>query len=570
MQSGKLSKEEYQKKQDLDAARKAGTAPPEVDEEGNEINPHIPQYIVQAPWYIDTGAPSLKHQRSDGKPYSATDDPKKDDLDKWYARGARAGPAATKFRKGACENCGAMSHKTKECMERPRKKGAKWTQAAIQADEVVQQVDLGFEAKRDRWNGYDAAEHVRLMREWELVEEQRKKAKALKMDEELKARAAAEAASGRPVETLADVDTSSDEEADEDKYAEGADMAGQKLDMKSRQTVRNLRIREDIPKYLRNLDLESAHYDPKTRSMRDNPYKDKNPDEVDYAGDAAFRFTGNSAAMTKTVMFTHRAAERGNDVHAQANPSQAEFLYREYLKKRDEVKDRQRSSILDRYGGAEHLSKPPPELLQQTEDYVEYSRTGRVIKGVEKAVARSKYPEDQFHNNHTAVWGSYWTNGLWGFACCHNTVYNSYCTGAAGREANAAASHFAVTIGGATEGDGAPQKTLMEEHLERLAAEKKAAKKKGKGAAAAAVDGKPVLTSKRKHLGEGEIELSKEKLAEALERERKRAKLAGSDAAGGPSGREWEHRDVTEEELEAHRMMRARRDDPMANFEGGV
>ena len=36
-------------------------------------------------------------------------------------------------------------------------------------------------------------------------------------------------------------------------------------------SVRNLRIREDTAKYLRNLDVNSAHYDPKTRSMRANP-----------------------------------------------------------------------------------------------------------------------------------------------------------------------------------------------------------------------------------------------------------------------------------------------------------
>ena len=36
-----------------------------------------------------------------------------------------------------CCSCGAMSHKTKECMERPRRIGAKFTNKYIAADEKV-------------------------------------------------------------------------------------------------------------------------------------------------------------------------------------------------------------------------------------------------------------------------------------------------------------------------------------------------------------------------------------------------------------------------------------------------
>ena len=40
-------------------------------------------------------------------------------------------------------------------------------------------------------------------------------------------------------------------------------------------------------------------------------------------------------------------------------------------------------------------------LLAQTEHYVEYSRTGAVIKGQERAKVKSRYEEDVFINNHT-------------------------------------------------------------------------------------------------------------------------------------------------------------------------
>ena len=49
-------------------------------------------------------------------------------------------------------------------------------------------------------------------------------------------------------------------------------MPGTSFNSRQRITVRNLRIREDTAKYLRNLDPASAYYDPKTRSMRENPY----------------------------------------------------------------------------------------------------------------------------------------------------------------------------------------------------------------------------------------------------------------------------------------------------------
>jgi pre-mRNA-processing factor SLU7 len=40
-----------------------------------------------------------------------------------------------------------------------------------------------------------------------------------------------------------------------------------------------------------------------------------------------------------------------------------------------------------------------------------------------------------YHGNHKAVWGSFWEDGHWGYACCGQLVKNSFCTGTAGLEA---------------------------------------------------------------------------------------------------------------------------------------
>ena len=61
-------------------------------------------------------------------------------------------------------SCGAMSHKTKDCMDRPRSKGAKWTGKHIAADEKVEDINLSsFDAKRDLWNGYNPDSYTRVV-----------------------------------------------------------------------------------------------------------------------------------------------------------------------------------------------------------------------------------------------------------------------------------------------------------------------------------------------------------------------------------------------------------------------
>jgi pre-mRNA-processing factor SLU7 len=170
MASGsRLSKEDWKKQKELEEARKAGTAPAELDEDGKEINPHIPQYIAQAPWYLNKNVPSLKHQRAfQQKPEISKE---------WYERGKFLGPPSIKYRKGACKNCGAMTHNEKNCCERPRKLGAKWTGKDIKPDEVIKELVLDFDSKRDRWNGYDPSEYDKLFEQYEKTEKERRERK---------------------------------------------------------------------------------------------------------------------------------------------------------------------------------------------------------------------------------------------------------------------------------------------------------------------------------------------------------------------------------------------------------
>lgn len=547
----KKSREDWRKAKELEEARKAGTAPAAVDEEGKDINPHIPQYISATPWYFGAQGPTLKHQRPQPerqKHFSG--------IDEWYNRGVDTSRVAIKYRKGACENCGAMTHKRKECMERPRKVGAKYTNANIAPDEFSQpELSVDYDGKRDRWAGYDPSEHRAIVEEYQKIEEAKRQMRAEKLN--------------------AEENDEQDSDKDEDKYVDEVDMPGTKVDSKQRITVRNLRIREDTAKYLRNLDPNSAYYDPKTRSMRDNPYAGTER-EVDYKGENSVRFSGDTQKHANAQLFAWDAHERGVDVHLLAEPTKLELLKQEYDKKRDELKDKARHNIINRYGGEKHLDAPPTNLLlAQTEHYVEYSRYGKIIKGQDRQVIRSKYEEDVFPNNHTSVWGSYWQNGKWGYKCCHSFIKNSYCTGEAGKKASeAVASEIKdKVLNEVPKSDDASEKSKSsdessesespsEDECKRSKTEKKSSTKKK--------DKKRKQKEKRKNKKKAAKAQLQDKLQEALEKEeqkRKEAeKLLQIDERKRPYNSMYEEKELTAEEIEAYQMKRKREDDPMADF----
>lgn len=98
-----------------------------------EINTHVPLYMKQAPWYAKSEEPdNLKHQRKQKESLQSN-------INLCYDRGAKTFQA-DQYRKGACENCEAMSHNANSCMERPRKRRAILTNMRIAADEKIEKI----------------------------------------------------------------------------------------------------------------------------------------------------------------------------------------------------------------------------------------------------------------------------------------------------------------------------------------------------------------------------------------------------------------------------------------------
>ncbi|RYY68863.1 hypothetical protein EON63_24340 [archaeon] len=142
--------------------------PPAIDQEGKMINPHNPDFITKVPWYLgnNTG-PTLKHHNLQKIDHEITLTEADEIVNRKLEaqREARSSAPKTMYRKGACKNCGAMTHKEKDCLERPRsvKKMAFKSGLDIAPDEVVVKLEdfgkVSYAAKRDMYRGYDPTEY---------------------------------------------------------------------------------------------------------------------------------------------------------------------------------------------------------------------------------------------------------------------------------------------------------------------------------------------------------------------------------------------------------------------------
>lgn len=365
--------------------RKAGkTQAPVTNQEGDVLNPYIPRFMSSAPWYTKSGEEggeaSLEHLKKDKT---------KEQKEEWYVRGQDRSTMdrPKKFRKGACENCGAMTHKKKECMERPRKVGAKFKAENLQADDVVSNPHMTWDSKRDRWNGYDADDFKSVIDEHKMVEELQKLVPG---------------------------------EAPKSDAAKAAE-----VEEAIRKSTRSLRSKDDTAVYLKDLNSETV-YNPGSRTFRtaDEGY-------IDQDGMFVRHTTGEGKEMEELTRIVERQAALGNQLHLHANPTAAALAAKKIKQEEEDAKNAEKKALEEKYGKQDHVRTRPKE-------FVPVVTTKKVTETRAKnkdGIALSRYDEDIHPGNHTSIWGSYYDKkqGKWGYGCCHCIIKNGYCVGEKGK-----------------------------------------------------------------------------------------------------------------------------------------
>eukprot|EP00747_Dinoflagellata_sp_TGD_P143392 gnl/TRDRNA2_/TRDRNA2_176382_c0_seq1.p1 gnl/TRDRNA2_/TRDRNA2_176382_c0~~gnl/TRDRNA2_/TRDRNA2_176382_c0_seq1.p1 ORF type:complete len:171 (-),score=0.27 gnl/TRDRNA2_/TRDRNA2_176382_c0_seq1:234-746(-) len=118
---------------------------------------------------------------------------------------------------------------------------------------------------------------------------------------------------------------------DEDKIKDEEQLSFDKVERRintvaggSTGSIRNLRIREDTAKYLLNLDINTAYYDPKSRSMREDPNPLHESEKKRYSGDNSVRRSGKEFKdFTELHLLQLRASSEKADTLANSSPSQS-------------------------------------------------------------------------------------------------------------------------------------------------------------------------------------------------------------------------------------------------------
>lgn len=113
-------------------------------------------------------------------------------------------------------------------------------------------------------------------------------------------------------------------------------------------------------------------------------------------GDNKYRASGQALEFKQLNIHAWEAFEKGQDIHMQAAPSQAELMYKNYMVIKEKLKSQMKDAIMEKYGNAATEEELPQELLLgQSEKQVEYDLAGRDVKGMVYIILNSF--SNQFH-----------------------------------------------------------------------------------------------------------------------------------------------------------------------------
>ena len=343
---------------------------------------------------------------------------------------------AKKYRPGACENCGAISHKRKDCFERPRAKGAKWTNKNIAKDEIFSESKLDYEGQHDTWNGYDPELQKDKILEYELIQEAKLKEQIKYLDDNK---------NNNNKEELGDNEDNEDNEDLEHKEFNQEQFIDNKncSNAITRPISESNYIIDDYKKYIYNLSTNNeTSYDRDNILMSDdNKLFKKIMDKT----------SGDALNYIEKEKFIKEANLKNPNLNLNlvSAPTQAEMFIKYSMGQSKNLILQKQKLILEKYGGNKYYNAPE-EILNSTNTntYTEFNKFGNVInkdyKKKDNELADSKIKvksentgmiqnsninkESIIANNHSKIFGSYFDKKYgWGYKCCLSFDYNSNC-----------------------------------------------------------------------------------------------------------------------------------------------
>ncbi|ODQ78650.1 hypothetical protein BABINDRAFT_8901 [Babjeviella inositovora NRRL Y-12698] len=351
----------------------------QYDASGNKINPFIPQFISNAPWYMDqdnTDDPDdyLRHQRLDPAlpVVSHTEPVAGKGIVEEVVQHVPAEVIVKKFPKGSCSNCGSMKHKRMDCLERPRKQQNSSTVRRA-APHISVKRNEDYDSKRDRWFGYDTQDWDDRAKVWEdkeLAKVRQEIADRVKLEEEKFRKASA---------TFDDFSLEMAELGLIDDFQVGTTYStGATDDTPTERAKKTIRDRYDQPSYLSNLE-DPLSYDPKSRITID-----KNKGFINDRSQFVKYLTGEAAEYERTKHFAWEKDKRQSkqqhleqtaaafiggledpdgpqvpvadiNLNPEASPTAVLLAAKKAQEEKERVRQEKKRKLLEMYGGGKHM-----------------------------------------------------------------------------------------------------------------------------------------------------------------------------------------------------------------------